>query len=135
MELITRDWKGVRFGLPAPWRAFLFDNGAVAAGPSGETFALTRRPGHVETLAGTWRARFAALGGRVVSEARPRGAISGLLRVTIVDAGEARVVTQLFVGGPDTVTATYAAPAVTSYDPSRADDIIRSILVRRSTPA
>ena len=49
----------------------------------------------------------------------------------VVNDEDPRVLTQLLVGGSDTVVATYAAPADESYDPRQANAVIEAILARQ----
>lgn len=135
MELIERQWQGIRFSVPRSWTTYLVDNGACAFGPRGETFVLSQRRESVDALARSWSLRLSARGGRVISESRASGPLTGILRVTAIEPAVPRIVTQLFVGGPMAVTATYAAPATDSYDRTEADAVIRSIRIKLTTAA
>ena len=133
MELIQRQWRHVRLSLPPSWTVYLVDNGGFAFGPRGETFVVSERSASAESLAHEWSERLSAMGGHVISESTADGPLAGILRVTAIEPSSPRVVTQLFVAGPTTVTATYAAPATESYDRHEADAIIRSIRVKLPT--
>lgn len=135
MELIHREWQGIRFSLPATWTTFVVDNGALAAGSSGEIFIVTKRSVPLEKLADEWSERLEPMGSQLLSDTHAASSHLGLLRVTAVGAIETRIVTQLFVGGNETVTATYSAPADDSYDRNQADAVIRSVRVKQARPA
>lgn len=135
MELTERHWNGIRFCLPADWTTYLVDNGACAFGPRGESFVVSQRSTSVEKLAQDWLQRLSVRGGKVISEVRASGPLTGILRITAIQPAAPRMVSQLFVGGTMTVTATYAAPATESYDRNEADAIIRSIRIKLPSAA
>lgn len=121
-----REWNGVRFAVPRSWTAYVVDNGCAGVGPGGASLTVTRRHLALEATVAEWNVLFTGHGGRLVSERSAGGSTPGLLRVISVGPGPDRIVTQLLIGGSQTVTATHAAPAA-GFDRQEADAIIRSI--------
>lgn len=127
------EWQGVRFAIPAPWTVTVAANGALASSETGEVLTLTRRADDLATALHRWTRELAKRPHRIISSRRTHEPVPGLLRVVaIADAREMRIVTQLFVGGDGTVTATHSAPAEAAYDRDLADVVIRSIQVKQT---
>ncbi len=127
------EWCGIRFGVPAGWDVVLVDNGALAVGPRGQTLTIVRRAELLERVQARWDDDLERHQAAILSDQRVSNPVEGRLRVVAVGHfHRARIMTQVFFGGPDTVTASYAADAHHSYDRREADDVIRSIRVKQS---